>query len=102
MIIVLKQITNINANELHCILEEMSSPDKHVRTAPSHADTLASTLDHLSNPKYTNIPDLPLLKETRRYFVTKQRLQLQFLLIFSLPLSTSDYPFFAFSNINLH
>lgn len=51
----------------------MSSLDKHVRTPPSHTDTLASTLDHLSNPKYTNLPDLPLLNENRRYFATKQR-----------------------------
>lgn len=49
----------------------MSSPDKHVRTPPSHTDTLASTLDHLSNPKYTNLP-LPLLNKNRRYFATKQ------------------------------
>lgn len=52
---------------------EMSSPDKHVRTPPSHTDTLASTLDHLSNPKYTNLPNLPLLNKNRRYFATKQR-----------------------------
>lgn len=52
---------------------EMSSLDKHVRTPPSHTDTLASTLDLLSNPKYTNLPNLPLLNKNRRYFATKQR-----------------------------
>lgn len=42
----------------------MSSPDKHVRTPPSHTDTLASTRsDHLSNPRYTDLPNLPFLNE---------------------------------------
>lgn len=67
----------------------MSSLDKHVRTPPSHTDTLASTLDHLSNPKYTNLPNLPLLNETRRYFATKA-CNSTFLLIFSLPFSISN------------
>lgn len=56
---------------------EMSSLDKHVRTPPNHTDTLASTLDHLSNPKYTNLPDLPLLNKNRRYFATKQKHETQ-------------------------
>lgn len=55
----------------------MSSLDKHVRTPPNHTDTLASTLDHLSNPKYTNLPDLPLLNKNKRYFATKQKHETQ-------------------------
>lgn len=56
---------------------EMSSLDKHVRTPPNHTDTLASTVDHLSNPKYTNLPDLPLLNKNRRYFATKKKHETQ-------------------------
>lgn len=63
---------------------EMSSLDKHVRTPPNHTDTLASTLDHLSNPKYTNLPDLPLLNKNRRYFATKQKHETQHSCSFSV------------------
>lgn len=63
---------------------EMSSLDKHVRTPPNHTDTLASTLDHLSNPKYTNLPNLPLLNKNRRYFATKQKYETQHFCSFSV------------------
>lgn len=79
---------------------EMSSLDKHVRTPPNHTDTLASTLDHLSNPKYTNLPDLPLLN--KKIFCNKAKVwNSAFLLIFSLPLSISDSSRLSFRFLHL-